>query len=745
LTRSLVALGLLFAVVTAQSWNTVTMVPGVFLNDLCVLPDGVHGWAVGSTGAGGQVISLIAHTTDGGGHWDHSSFPGATTTALSGVWFVSADTGWVVGSGGAIYATKNGGSAWTLQSSGTARTLSRVHFINSRVGWITGGRQDGSSYLVLKTSDGGANWQNLSFGSDCYSCVGIWFSDSVNGWISGNDANINPFIQHTTDGGVAWSKQTTNLPSGNGEVSAIVFPTSLSGWATSSSLYQSPFGSVLHTTDGGANWSVQYATGLTYNYCLSCPDTLRLAIASSEVIPSSMERIFTSTDGGQNWASHIPPINQYTFGIAYRGNDVWITSENSSILHSADDGNSWTWQAQAPYWRSIAWSDSMNGWAVSGSNAGTDGYCARSTDAGQTWAYAPGVPGGAIVQFRDSLHGWMLTEGTGGTIKRTTNGGASWSQFGVGGSAWIGGISFASPESGWAFGGSGNVRFTSNGGATWSSHNPGTTAYLETGFFLNPNEGWVAGGYGGSNSYIGHTTDGGVSWTSQPPAANNHFYASFFLNSRQGWLGAVSGYVQGTRDSGNTWQMLSQVSHDFVNSILMTDSLDGWLVASDQGNTAAPGYGYIYRTNDGGTSWQLEWTAPWPNGNLSAIASRAGKEPWVCGQHATILRYQAASAIAEPRELPLTTAAVLLARPNPFGPSTEFSYRLDRPGHVRLAIYDATGRHVATLIDRTEAAGLHRVVWNGGDASGRRVGSGTYFARLETAKGQALARMLTTD
>ena len=229
-----------------------------------------------------------------------------------------------------------------------------------------------------------------------------------------------------------------------------------------------------------------------------------------------MERIFTTSDGGNNWNSHTPPINQYCFGIQYRDSDIWVSSLNSTIIHSPDNGNTWQWQYQSPYWNSIAWQDSLNGWAVAGSNAGTDGYCWRSTDAGQTWAYAASMPGGKQVQFVDALHGWMLTEGNGGTIRRTTNGGQNWSQFGIGGSAWIGGMAFASPETGWAFGGSGNVRFTSNGGVTWTSRNVGNSAFLETGFFISPTEGWVAGGYGGGNSYIGHTTDGGASWTSQP-------------------------------------------------------------------------------------------------------------------------------------------------------------------------------------------------------------------------------------
>ena len=382
---------------------------------------------------------------------------------------------------------------------------------------------------------------------------------------------------------------------------------------------------------------------------------------------------------------------------------------------------------------------------MAGSNAGTDGYCWRTTDAGQTWAYAAGMPGGKQVQFVDTLHGWILIEGNGGTIRRTTNGGQSWSQFSIGGSAWIGGIAFASSESGWAFGGSGNVRFTSNGGVTWTSRNPGNSAYLETGFFLSPLEGWVAGGYGGGNGYIGHTTDAGVSWTSQPPATSNHFYASFFLNSRLGWLGAVSGYVQGTTDGGSSWQMLSQVSNDFINGILMTDSLNGWLLASDQGNSQSPGRGYVYRTSDGGTSWHVQWTAPWPNSGLSAITTRAGKEPWVCGAHATILKYVPASGTEEPGPTLGLENPGLRVSPNPFCRNTEISYELTRSGRVRLAVYDALGKCVATLVDRQQEPGQFKAAWNRCDAAGRPVPRGAYFCRLQTRDCQATGKLLVLD
>ncbi len=73
-------------------------------------------------------------------------------------------------------------------------------------------------------------------------------------------------------------------------------------------------------------------------------------------------------------------------------------------------------------------------------------------------------------------------------------------------------------------------------------------------------------------------------------------------------------------------------------------------------------------------------------------------------------------------------------RPNPIGGRGELVYGLPRAGRVRLVVYDLQGRRVATVVDRVEAAGWHSATWDGRDAWGRTVASGTYFARLEAAR-----------
>ncbi len=73
--------------------------------------------------------------------------------------------------------------------------------------------------------------------------------------------------------------------------------------------------------------------------------------------------------------------------------------------------------------------------------------------------------------------------------------------------------------------------------------------------------------------------------------------------------------------------------------------------------------------------------------------------------------------------------------PNPFNPITEISFNLAKPGPVKLAVYDVTGRLVKTLIQDNLLAGAQSVQWNGMTADSRPVATGVYFYRLE-ADGQ---------
>ena len=75
--------------------------------------------------------------------------------------------------------------------------------------------------------------------------------------------------------------------------------------------------------------------------------------------------------------------------------------------------------------------------------------------------------------------------------------------------------------------------------------------------------------------------------------------------------------------------------------------------------------------------------------------------------------------------------------PNPFNPTTQISFDLAEASHVRLEVFDVSGRRVAVLVDGGRPAGGHIVHF---DASG--LTSGIYVTRLE-AGGQSFMRKMT--
>jgi len=80
--------------------------------------------------------------------------------------------------------------------------------------------------------------------------------------------------------------------------------------------------------------------------------------------------------------------------------------------------------------------------------------------------------------------------------------------------------------------------------------------------------------------------------------------------------------------------------------------------------------------------------------------------------------------------------------PNPFDPYTQVSFNLPYEGRIDVGVYDVLGRRVRALVEGLSKPGLHTVIWNGRDNSGRDVASGTYFLRLRFDDRISIRKML---
>jgi hypothetical protein len=81
--------------------------------------------------------------------------------------------------------------------------------------------------------------------------------------------------------------------------------------------------------------------------------------------------------------------------------------------------------------------------------------------------------------------------------------------------------------------------------------------------------------------------------------------------------------------------------------------------------------------------------------------------------------------------------------PNPASPATSVRFRLPQQEIVRLAVYDAAGRLVATLVDGTALGpGEHEARWDGQSDGGRAAAPGVYAYRLVAGRFSETRKLL---
>jgi hypothetical protein len=83
------------------------------------------------------------------------------------------------------------------------------------------------------------------------------------------------------------------------------------------------------------------------------------------------------------------------------------------------------------------------------------------------------------------------------------------------------------------------------------------------------------------------------------------------------------------------------------------------------------------------------------------------------------------------------TIDLVQAYPNPFNPSTTLAVDVAETGSVQLAVYNIKGQLVQTLVNGMLEAGHHDLTFNGAGLP-----SGLYLARLSTAQGEQVARLV---
>ena len=183
--------------------------------------------------------TYLLHTADAGDSWQKVTMPQLRNKRLVGLLFNSTKRGWTFGEEGTLLGISASETAWKAFESPTHHLLLGGTFLDENQAWIVG-----AGGTIIRTADGGITWQRSNIAEAAARGVrltAISFVNNGSGWVVGNRGNI----FHTADGGVTWLRQASGTEA---DLFDVRFLSDREGWAAGAA------GTILHTSDSGGHW-----------------------------------------------------------------------------------------------------------------------------------------------------------------------------------------------------------------------------------------------------------------------------------------------------------------------------------------------------------------------------------------------------------------------------------------------------------------------------------------------------------
>jgi Uncharacterized protein related to plant photosystem II stability/assembly factor len=145
-------------------------------------------------------------------------------TNLTAIHFLDDTNGWVGGKE-KVFKTENGGNSWEAVNveSPSGASVKSIFFVSSAVGWIVLQKSsplaidyEVNHFWLKHTTDGGRTWQLQYEGKEAEAAA-LSFTDARNGWLAGiKFGGLHPFrytylLLHTTDSGANWVDASAGL------------------------------------------------------------------------------------------------------------------------------------------------------------------------------------------------------------------------------------------------------------------------------------------------------------------------------------------------------------------------------------------------------------------------------------------------------------------------------------------------------------------------------------------------------
>ncbi|MFZ1731663.1 MAG: T9SS type A sorting domain-containing protein [Bacteroidota bacterium] len=631
---------------------------------------------------------------------------------------------------GGVFRSPDAGANWVY--SGLANETIRTLYRHSD-GRIYAGLQNG----MMFSDDNGATWEwsNYSTNNNAFG-IGITSTGTqyVGGW-SG--------LERSTDQGATFEKvDLTGFGSRVDEICIGSNDEILVGFYG---------GGLLRSADNGQTWTM--ADPLFAN------STIDAVVSKGAMLFAGVQglNIFRSSDGGATWSPSSGSLANLSPAALYARSEteIWVGDQGGKILYSADGGVTWTTQFTVPDGRPVFGIVEAGGKLFAGT---AFGGVYISSDDGATWTQAqnglsniiPATTSAFVLDSKDNLY----LSYRGGITVKSSDGGSSWTAIGTK-DDYVDCMAIGPGDVLYAASRYLSVRHTSDNGATWVMDSIGLPNFSPMTLAFNPQGDMAVGGADGNIHVL---EAGNSSWRDAGDALITSTVACLLWENGALFAGTSQNGLLRSMDKGLTWVKLNNgMNESYVSAIssdgkggiyigaysspyVSTDNGDSWTNIGDgsfnsvSGIFASPG-GTIYASSFYSGVYVngipvRAWTAINSglqnshvmtlllDGNGTIFAATDGNG--VFRMTAPIVSVKNPAAAANGVELHA-------AYPNPFTSSTQFSYILPAAAHVRIAVYDMTGREVAVLVEGLRAAGTANA---GFDASG--LAPGMYLCKMNT-------------
>jgi photosystem II stability/assembly factor-like uncharacterized protein len=318
------------------------------------------------------LVLLLVYSTVSAQQW--AWWEEQTSGTTNYIWANSAvddNVCWMGANGGVVLRTTNGGANWTNVGGGAIGTngVYNIFAWDANLALCTT-TPTPSATFVYRTTNGGATWTQVFTQAGGF-IDNIWLTSETNGFMQGDPVGSRWSLWKTTDAGATWDSTGLYLAQVGPEAGYIN-----AMYVNGSNMYFGTNNSkVYNSSNNGTSWIAQ-------SMPLTNPWSIWFNSPSVGIAGGPPEGYVVTTNGGSTWSPMpMPPGSENTFSVTGYENQWYCLGDSSRIIGSSDNGGSWytAYSAPAGLWSSnivkarngdVAWAGRDNGGITKGIDIG---------------------------------------------------------------------------------------------------------------------------------------------------------------------------------------------------------------------------------------------------------------------------------------------------------------------------------------------------------------------------------------